>query len=165
MQPRPTGFFVPPKMGFLTQAVYNLFGQHLQPQLTATPILPRTTAVNPFRQTILGGTNEAHPQATGFNPFPFRPPLTNPSPFGPSPTNQGISPFPVFGQTSEQQQQIPFNPARSFNPTNSRTRSRHSHYHSKCNNNNRNPTFPTEPGEQLARSSSPSVCPAKDRFS
>ena len=44
----------------------------------------------------------------------FGPPPKNPSPFGPSPTSQGTSPFPVFGQASEQKQ--PFNPASSFNP-------------------------------------------------
>ena len=116
VQPQPTGFFVPQQTGFPAHAAYNPFGQHLQPQPTATPILPQTTAVNPFRHNTLDGTNGAHPQATGFNPSPFGPPPTNPSPFGPSPTNQGTSPFPVFGQTPEQQHQIPFNPAGPFNP-------------------------------------------------
>ena len=44
----------------------------------------------------------------------FCPLPTNHSPLGPSPTSQGASPFPVFGQASEQKH--PFNPASSFNP-------------------------------------------------
>ena len=116
VQPQPTGFFVPQQTGFPAQAAYNPFGQHLQPQPTATPILPQLTAVNPFRHNTLDGANGAHPQATGFNLPPFGPPPTNSSPFGPSPTNQGTSPFPVFGQTPEPQQQIQFNRASSFNP-------------------------------------------------
>ncbi|KAF9778401.1 ANTH-domain-containing protein [Thelephora terrestris] len=115
VQPQQTGFFVPQQTGFPAQSGYNPFGQHLQPQPTATPIHPQMTAINPFRQNTLDGTNGVHTQATGFNPSPFGPLPTNPSPFGPSPTYQGTSPFPVFVQNPEQQQQIPFNSASPFN--------------------------------------------------
>jgi phosphatidylinositol-binding clathrin assembly protein len=106
VQPQPTGFFIPQQTGFQVQSTHNPFGQHLQPQLTAAPIIPQMTAINPFRQHTLDGTNGVQSQATGFNP----------SPFGPSPVNQGTGPFQVFGQTPGQQQQIQFNPASPFNP-------------------------------------------------
>ena len=92
VQPQPTGFFVPRRTGSPAQAAYNPFGQHPQPQPTATPILPQLTAVNPFRHNTLDGANGVPPRVTGFNPSPFGPP-----PINPSPTNQGTSPFLVFG--------------------------------------------------------------------
>ena len=115
VQPQQTGFFVPQQTGFSAQPAYNPFGQHLLAQPTAAPIIPQVTAINPFRHNALNGTNGVHPQATGFNPSPFGSPPTNASPFGPSPVNQSPSPFPVFGQAPEQQQQISFNPAGPFN--------------------------------------------------
>ena len=99
VQPQPTGLFVPQQTGFPAQLAHNPFGQYLQPQPTAAPIMPQFTAVNPFHQNLVQS------QATGFNP----------SPFGPSPVNQTTSPFQVFGQTP-QQQQTPFSPASPFNP-------------------------------------------------
>lgn len=106
VQPQPTAFFVPQQTGFPVQSAYNPFGQHLQPQPTATPIMPQMTAINPFRQNTPDGVNGVQSQATGFNP----------SPFGPSPFTQGTSPFQVFGQAPVQQQQTPFSPASPFNP-------------------------------------------------
>ena len=66
VRPQPTGSSVPQQTGFSAQAACNPFGQHLQNQPTATPILPQMTAVNSFRHNALDGTNGAHPQATGF---------------------------------------------------------------------------------------------------
>ena len=105
VQPQPTGFFVPQQTGFPVQSAHNPFGQHLQPQPTVAPIMPQMTAINPFRQNTLDGMNGVQSQATGFNP----------SPFGPSPVNQGAGPFQVFGQIPAQQQQMPFGPANPFN--------------------------------------------------
>ena len=84
VQPQLTGFFVPQQTGFPAQAAFNPFGQHLQPQPRATP---QMTAVNPFRHNTLDGANGEHPQETGFNPSPFGPPPTYPSPLGTSPTS------------------------------------------------------------------------------
>ena len=110
VQPQQTGFFIPQQTGYPTHSVHNPFGQHLQPQPTATPLMPQMTAINPFRHNTLNGMNDVQMQATGFSPLPFVPPQTNPSPFGPSSISQGVNQFPVFGQIPEQQQQISFSP-------------------------------------------------------
>lgn len=121
VQPQQTGFVMPQQASFPVQSAHNPFGQHLQPQLTAMPFMqPQPTAaplmpqmtINPFRQNAPNGTNGIQPQATG---SPFGPSPTNSSPFGNSPVNQGSSPFQNLGQTSGQQQQIPFNTAGPFN--------------------------------------------------
>ena len=153
VQPQQTGFVIPQQTGFLTHSPHNPFGQHLQPQLTAmpfmqpqptaAPLVPQMTAINPFRQNTLNGTNGIQPQAAGFDsspfgpsptttssfgpsptgtsPFgpsptgasPFGPSPTGASPFGPSPVNQGTSPFQNLSQTPGQQQ--PFNATGPFN--------------------------------------------------
>jgi len=143
VQPQQTGFMLPQQTAF-PQSPYNPFGQNLQPQLTAmpfmqpqptaAPMMTQMTGINPFRQNALNGMNGVQPQATGFGPLPFGPSPTTPSsfgsspttlssfgsspttlsPFGPSPVNQGTTPFQNSGQTPGQQQQMPFNPASSF---------------------------------------------------
>ena len=143
VQPQQTGFVIPQQTGFLAHSPHNPFGQHLQPQFTAMPFLqsqptaaplvPQMTAINPFRQNTLDGTNGIQPQAAGFDssPFgpspisassfgpsptgtsPFGPSPTNASPFGPSPVNQGTIPFQNLGQIPGQQPQ--FNAAATFN--------------------------------------------------
>ena len=138
VQPQQTGFVIPQQTSFLGHSPHNPFGQHLQPQLTAmpfmqpqptaAPLVPQMTAINPFRQNTLNGTNGIQPQAAGFDSSPFGPSPFGPSPtgassfgpsptstspFGPSPVNQGTSPFQNLSQAPGQQP--PFGATGPFN--------------------------------------------------